>query len=110
MVNCFLTGSADSVTFDQPSSLIVKKGYKELRIDCKHDDSSLAVMLWYQHKQSSRTMTLIGYTVIQSQPEYEPQFKDRFQITRVDMLRGHLTIGTADPADSAVYFCAASTR
>lgn len=88
----------------------MRKGFKELRIDCRHDDNSLSTMLWYQHKESSRTMTLMGYTVIQSQPVYEPQFKERFQISRVDMLRGHLTLGTAEPADSAVYFCAASTR
>lgn len=108
--NCLLTGRVDSVTFEQPSSLIVEKGFKDLRIDCKHDDSSLAAMLWYQHKQSSQTMALIGYTVVQSEPEYEPHFKERFNITRMDMLRGHLKIGTADPADSAVYFCAASTQ
>lgn len=88
----------------------MEKGVKEVRIDCKHDDSSLTTMLWYQHRESGRPMTLMGYAVIQSQPQYEPQFKDRFQIGREDMLRGHLTLGTAEPADSAVYFCAASTR
>lgn len=103
----FLTGSAESVRFEQSSPQIVEGGFKELRINCKHDDSSLSTMLWYQQKQN---LTLIGYVVIQSPPEYEPQFKNRFQITRADMLSGHLSIGTVDPADSAVYFCAASTQ
>nr|XP_046269351.1 uncharacterized protein LOC124072176 [Scatophagus argus] len=105
-----LTGDVESVSFEQSSPQVVKAGTEELRINCSHNDSSLSVMLWYQHKQSGRSMSLIGYTVLQSDPSYEDQFKDRFQIKRDDRLRGSLLIRAVDPSDSAVYFCAASTQ
>ncbi|GLD47686.1 T cell receptor beta chain MC.7.G5-like protein [Lates japonicus] len=105
-----LTGKVKSVTFEQSPSQIVKKGTKELRINCSHDGSSLQAMLWYQHKPSSQSMSLIGYTVLTSDPVFEDQFKDRFQLKREDILRGSLIILTVDSSDSAVYFCAASTH
>lgn len=107
----FSTGKVDSVTFEQSSSQVVKEGTEELRIDCSHDDSNLQVMLWYQHKQSSQSMSLIGYKVLQSEGTYEDQFKDsRFQIKGENAMKGSLIIRTVSLSDSAVYFCAASTQ
>uniref|UniRef100_A0A3B4ZP84 Ig-like domain-containing protein n=1 Tax=Stegastes partitus TaxID=144197 RepID=A0A3B4ZP84_9TELE len=99
-----------SVTFQQSPPQVVKEGTKELKIDCSHDGSSLQVMLWYQHKQSSRSMSLIGYTILQTDPVYESQFQGRFQLKRDNTMNGSLIINTATPSDSAVYFCAASTQ
>ncbi|XP_041809934.1 T cell receptor beta chain MC.7.G5-like [Chelmon rostratus] len=101
------TREVESVIFEQSSPQVVKEGTKEVRINCSHNDSGLQVMLWYQHKQSSRSMSLIGYTVLQGEPSYEVQFKDRFQIKRDDTLRGSLIVQAVNPSDSAVYFCAA---
>lgn len=105
-----LTGKVQSVTFKQSTSQIVSQGTKELEIDCSHDDNSLQVMLWYQEKQSSRTMSLIGYIVALGEPIYEDQFKNRVRMKREHMLRGSLIIHTVDPSQSAVYYCAASTQ
>ena len=100
-----------SVEFKQPSSKFSVEGTKELDITCSHDDSNLETMLWYQHQQSSQTMSLIGYTVLMSDPTYEDQFKEsRFQIKREDTLKGSLIIHEVKASDSAVYFCAASTQ
>ena len=100
-----------SVEFKQPSSKVVVEGTKELDIPCSHDDSSLTVMLWYQHQQNSQSMILIGYTVLMGDPNYEDQFKgSRFQIKREDTLKGSLIIQQLNTSDSAVYFCAASTQ
>ncbi|KAL7380822.1 hypothetical protein ABVT39_024656 [Epinephelus coioides] len=83
----------------------------ELTINCSHDDSSRSTMLWYQHKQSSHSMSLIGYTVNQGDPVYEDQFKEsRFKIKGEGTGKGSLIIQTVTPSDSAVYFCAASTQ
>ncbi|KAA8581850.1 hypothetical protein FQN60_008590 [Etheostoma spectabile] len=90
-----------------------EEGTKEIKIYCSHDDSSLQVMLWYQHQttHSRRSMSLIGYSVLQGEPSYEDQFKDsRFQIKGEGTLKGSLLIRTVNLADSAVYFCAASTQ
>ncbi len=106
----FFTGKMESVTFEQSSPQVVKEGTKEVRIDCSHDGSNLQVMLWYQHKPASRSMSLIGYTVLQGEPSYEAQFTGRFRIKRDDTVRGSLTVLTANQSDSAVYFCAASTQ
>lgn len=103
------TGKVESVTFEQSSSQIVKEG-TPLRINCSYDDSSLDTMLWYQYKQTSRSMSFIGYMVLMSPPNYDDKFKDRFEIKRDDTLKGSLIIQTVNPSDSAVYFCAASTQ
>ncbi|KAL3968533.1 capicua transcriptional repressor [Sarotherodon galilaeus] len=99
-----------SVTFEQSSAQVVNTGTEELRINCSHDGSSLQVMLWYQHKQSDQAMSLIGFTVLMGEPNYESQFRDRFQIKRDDTVKGSLIIKNLNLSDSAVYFCAASTH
>ncbi|KAF0043894.1 hypothetical protein F2P81_003052 [Scophthalmus maximus] len=104
------SGNVDSVTFEQSSSQVVRDGTAQLRINCSHDGSNLQTMLWYRHKQGSRSMSLIGHSVLLADPVYEGRFKDRFQLKRDDVLRGSLIILTASPSDSAVYFCAASTH
>lgn len=55
-------------------------------------------------------MSLIGYTVVGGDPLYENQFHGRFSIKRENLLRGSLFIGTVNLTESAVYYCAASTR
>ncbi|CAK6965770.1 unnamed protein product [Scomber scombrus] len=105
-----LKRKVESVTFEQSSSQIVKEGREELRMNCSHDDNNLQVMLWYQHKQSNQSMSLIGFTVLQGKPNYESQFQDRFQLTTEEIVRGSLIIRTLNTSDSAVYFCAASTQ
>ncbi|XP_078145573.1 M1-specific T cell receptor beta chain-like isoform X3 [Centroberyx gerrardi] len=104
-----LTGKVENVSFQQSSSQLVKEGTVKLKINCSHDDNSLTVMLWYQHKQSSQSMSLIGFEYAGS-PKYEGQFEDQFEITREDTVRGALIIRRANLSDSAVYFCAASTH
>lgn len=110
MALTFFTGKVKSFTFKQSSSQIVNEGTKELTINCSHDGSSLQVMLWYQHKQSSQSMSLIGHIVALGDPGYETQFKGRFVIKRESIQKGSLIIHTVDPSDSAVYYCAASTQ
>lgn len=104
------TGKVEMVTFEQSSSQIVNKGHQNLEINCKHDDSSLITMLWYQHRQSSHAMSLIGYSVHMSEPVYEDQFQGTFSMKRGDTLKGSLIINAASSSDSAVYYCAASTQ
>lgn len=106
----FSAGHVETVTFVQSSSQIVNEGSKELEIHCSHDGSSLTVMLWYQHKQSSRSVSLIGYTVLHSEPQNEDQFKQRFLLKRENMTQGSLIIHTVNASDSAVYYCAASAQ
>ncbi|CAI5695681.1 unnamed protein product [Oreochromis niloticus] len=105
-----LTRKVESVTFEQSSAQVVNTGTEELRINCSHDGNSLQVMLWYQHKQSDQAMSLIGYTLPMGEPNYESQFRDRFQIKRDDTVKGSLIIKNLNLSDSAVYFCAASTQ
>ncbi|XP_029586855.1 immunoglobulin lambda-1 light chain [Salmo trutta] len=93
--------------FHQSPSLTVKERDR-VEVHCSHNDNNLAVMLWYQQKQASPAMTLIGYGYSATEPNYEGLFKERFQLKREDTLKGSLVISNLTSADSAVYFCAAS--
>ncbi|XP_071222993.1 M1-specific T cell receptor beta chain-like [Salvelinus alpinus] len=93
--------------FHQSPSLTVKER-DHVEVHCSHNDNSLVVMLWYQQKQASPAMTLIGYGYSAQEPNYEGLFAERFQLKRADTLTGSLVISNMTSADSAVYFCAAS--
>ncbi|XP_078797306.1 T cell receptor beta chain MC.7.G5 isoform X2 [Oryzias latipes] len=98
---------AGAVTFHQSSPLIVKEK-SEVHINCRHDDSSLVVMLWYQRSEDA-AMTLIGYGYETIQ-NYEGQLEQEFTLTRKGTVEGVLTVREASQKHSAVYFCAASTN
>lgn len=105
--NISSTGPANCVNFEQTPLLIVNQS-SEAKINCKHDDSSLLVMLWY--RQQSMSLDLIGYSYSGSPPNKEPEFKDRFTQTREKTETGSLTISELVLSDSAIYYCAASTQ
>uniref|UniRef100_A0A3B3D3N9 Immunoglobulin V-set domain-containing protein n=1 Tax=Oryzias melastigma TaxID=30732 RepID=A0A3B3D3N9_ORYME len=99
---------ADAVTFD-PTFPIITQRKKSVEMKCRHDDSNLDVMLWYQQTRSGG-MNLIGYGYTGSEPNLEKEFQSQFKMTREDVVRGGLTLLSATESDSAVYFCAASTH
>ncbi|XP_029292786.1 immunoglobulin delta heavy chain-like [Cottoperca gobio] len=100
-----------AVIFQQSPPQIVKDS-TEVQINCSHDDTSLSIMLWYEHRtvQDSLSMTLIGSGYDTSAPNYEGQFEQQFKLTREDAVRGSLIIRKANPSQSAVYFCAATAN
>lgn len=71
------TGQVSAVTFQQAPSQIVKEK-TEVHINCSHNDNDLLLMLWYQQRKDSLSMTLIGYGY-ESTPNYEGQFKGTVQ-------------------------------
>ncbi|CAI5695669.1 unnamed protein product [Oreochromis niloticus] len=102
-------GQASAVIFEQSPPQIVNENL-EVQINCKHDDRTLVVMLWYQQKRENASMTLIGFGYYQQSQNYEGQFKEQFTLTRSSTVEGTLTIKKTDVSHSAVYFCAASTQ
>ncbi|XP_071354554.1 M1-specific T cell receptor beta chain-like isoform X2 [Trachinotus anak] len=95
-----------AVTFQQSPPQLVKEG-TEIQINCSHNDNSLLLMLWYQQRKDSLSMTLIAYGYEKNTPSYEGQFEGQFKLTREASTTGTLMIYKANPSDSAVYFCAA---
>ncbi|KAF6724040.1 Ig heavy chain V region 5-84 [Oryzias melastigma] len=77
---------ADAVTFD-PTFPIITQSEKKVEMKCRHNDSSLNVMLWYQQTRSGG-MNLIGYGYTGSEPNLEKEFQSQFKMTREDVVRG----------------------
>uniref|UniRef100_A0A8C8DI93 Ig-like domain-containing protein n=1 Tax=Oryzias sinensis TaxID=183150 RepID=A0A8C8DI93_9TELE len=98
----------DAVIFD-PTLPVIAQSKERVEMKCRHDDSNLNVMLWYQQTQSGG-MNLMGYGYTGSEPILEKEFKSQFEMTREEVRRGSLILRSANESDSAVYFCAASTR
>ncbi|XP_072314374.1 M1-specific T cell receptor beta chain-like [Eucyclogobius newberryi] len=95
-----------AATFKQSPPIIVNRG-AEVSIECSHNDDSLTVMLWYQHRPDTLSMMLIGYTYVGSE-QYEDELENQFKMKRHNTLSGSLTVLSANTSHSAVYFCAAS--
>lgn len=87
---------------------MVKSG-SPVQIHCRHDDQSLVIMLWYQHKEDNQSLDLIGYGY-ETSPNYMPRYKDQVNITRQSAVAGSLHILRAELSHSALYFCATSTQ
>ncbi|KAM9354571.1 M1-specific T cell receptor beta chain-like isoform 7-T7 [Pholidichthys leucotaenia] len=104
----WISCQANAIKFDNSPPQIVEEN-KEVHINCKHDDSARPVMLWYQQKKGSTSMTLIGYGFEQA-PNYEGEFEQQFKLTRKSAVEGALVISKAELSLSAVYFCAASAH
>ncbi|CAJ1074715.1 hypothetical protein F2P81_003054 [Xyrichtys novacula] len=106
-----ITGDArksqvSAVTFNQSVPQIVKKNI-EVRMTCKHDDTSLPVMLWYRQKKDN-SLTLIGYAVGKGTPSYEGRFEEEYTLTKESSESGALIVKNTNLSHSAVYYCAAS--
>nr|XP_020514299.1 uncharacterized protein LOC110002957 [Labrus bergylta] len=66
---CSDTCQACAVTFVKFDPQIVQKDIA-VEIKCSHNDTSLVIMLWYQQRKGSTSLTLIGYGS-ESSPTYE---------------------------------------
>ncbi|XP_022603635.1 uncharacterized protein LOC111223678 [Seriola dumerili] len=107
---CFLfilfPGQVNSITLHQSLPQIVEEG-AEVHIGCSHNDSDLPIMLWYQQREDSQSMTLIVFGYATEAPNYEGKFKEQFELRKESAVKGDLIIRRANLSHSAVYLCAA---
>ncbi|KAG5857976.1 hypothetical protein ANANG_G00025170 [Anguilla anguilla] len=98
---------ANGVKFDEQVPVRTARPGERVEIACSHDDSSLLVMSWYEQRERSRALRLIGSGYSTAEPTYEDPFAARFQLRRESVQKGSLLISNVTMADSAEYFCAA---
>lgn len=93
-----------------PANLLVKPEQVEVRLNCYHGDNNYPYMLWYQYKSAAgggqRAMDLIGLLHYEK-PNLEKNFEVHFNMTGHSKGKAQLVISNINPADTAVYFCAA---
>ncbi|KAL7379711.1 hypothetical protein ABVT39_004523 [Epinephelus coioides] len=65
---------AKSVTFQQSDPRTVDENAR-VEFKCSHNDNNLPLMLWYQQREDSMSMTLIGYGYANSDQNYEDRAK-----------------------------------
>ncbi|KAK3537724.1 hypothetical protein QTP70_017885 [Hemibagrus guttatus] len=91
-----------------PQHLLIKPDQREVKLSCRHGDSSYQYMYWYQQKGVGESIELIGMLQYQ-RDTIEEKFKPRFNISGHATGDAFLIISNPTPEDSAVYFCAASS-
>ncbi|KAJ8401111.1 hypothetical protein AAFF_G00386930 [Aldrovandia affinis] len=101
------SGFTNGIKFEQTPVRIAQPGHR-VEVECSHDDSSQTVMYWYEQREDSTALRLIGFGYRTGEPTYEPPFTSRFQLKRESVQKGSLTISNVTEADSALYFCASS--
>lgn len=105
---CISTGLTAGIKFEQPA-IITANLDENVEIHCSHSESSYLNMLWYKQERNSVGLLLIVYAYGTSDPVNEENFsKSRFELKKSANERGTLKISNVTPADSAIYFCAAS--
>ncbi|CAL8297313.1 unnamed protein product [Arctogadus glacialis] len=95
------------IEFQESGPKIVPDGKAEVVITCSHNDSSRSLMLWYQQKQGSGPLVLLGYNYGATTSNYEDGIKEQFEIKMEDRQSGSLVVREANVTHTAVYFCAA---
>uniref|UniRef100_A0A9L0RW46 Ig-like domain-containing protein n=1 Tax=Equus caballus TaxID=9796 RepID=A0A9L0RW46_HORSE len=91
----------------QPSRAVCKNG-SSVKIDCRPVDFQAQIVCWYR-QLPNQGLTLIAISNQGSDPTYEQDFpKVKFPISHPDRTISTLTIMSAHPADSSLYFCGAS--
>ena len=101
------TVEVKGIKFQESGPKIVPDEKAEVVINCSHDDSSRPVMLWYQQKQGSGPLVLLGYNYGATTSNYEDGIKEQFEIKMDDRQSGSLAVREANVTHTAVYFCAA---
>ncbi|KAL6105176.1 uncharacterized protein ACO6RY_06765 [Pungitius sinensis] len=91
-----------------PVNLLIKPAQVKAHFGCYHGDNNYPYMLWYRSAAGGRRdMELIGLLHYEN-PNLEKNFEARCNMTGHSKGRAELVVSNVEPADSAVYFCAAS--
>lgn len=91
-----------------PVHVLIKPEQVKAHFGCYHGDNNYPYMLWYRSAAGGRRdMELIGLLHYEN-ANLEKNFEARCNMTGHSKGRAELLISNVKPADSAVYFCAAS--
>uniref|UniRef100_A0A8C9V002 Ig-like domain-containing protein n=1 Tax=Scleropages formosus TaxID=113540 RepID=A0A8C9V002_SCLFO len=86
------------VTVSQIPQESLEPNGSEITLTCQHNDATYSYMYWYQ-QQRGQGLQLMFYSIVFNAPVFETGIqKERYAFERL----------SAQPEDTAVYFCAAS--
>nr|DBA14785.1 TPA: hypothetical protein GDO54_004071 [Pyxicephalus adspersus] len=94
------------VTVTQDKFIIVQAGIS-VELKCEHKQTSYIAMYWYQQKAQQGLKLMVHSTGAGDNGNMEGGFSS-WNLSRTHVLNSTLTLPSAGPGDSAVYFCAIS--
>uniref|UniRef100_F6ZX94 Ig-like domain-containing protein n=1 Tax=Equus caballus TaxID=9796 RepID=F6ZX94_HORSE len=107
-IHALWEGSGLGVLVSQHPSRAICKNGSSVEMECRTVDLEAQTVCWY-HQLPNQGITLIATSIQGSDPTYEQGFpKVKFPISHPNLTLSTLTILSAHPANSGLYFCGAS--
>uniref|UniRef100_A0A3Q3KHW9 Ig-like domain-containing protein n=1 Tax=Mastacembelus armatus TaxID=205130 RepID=A0A3Q3KHW9_9TELE len=93
-----------------PADILWEKEGDNATIQCSHIMGATYYQMYWYRQLPGETMKQIVYTTANTNPDFEPDFRDEMKFTakKPNAESGTFTVKNLVPEDNGLYFCAVS--